>query len=175
MLDVQVGFLHNEFSGSVSASRLVTLLRFSPVSQRRGDPQSWLREHWLELAQEAERPWSGSAQASHLPVPQPWAARSFRQPALYTPRSPPSPGSNALRSSSVRSSTKFSSPPRHTSGEASALPRRGSSPVARLSEIPPNPHARISATSSRLSRTRLKHTSASAANLTGIPDGFEAE
>lgn len=88
MLEVQVGFLHNEFSGSVSVGRLVALLRLSPASQRRGDPQSWLREHWPEPAQEAERPWKGCAGAAHSPVPQPRAARSSGQPALHTPHSP---------------------------------------------------------------------------------------
>lgn len=102
-----------------------------------------------------------SARASHSPVSQPWAACSFRQSVLHTPRSLPLPGSNTLRSSCQFFYESFS-PPNHTSGNASALPRRRYAMGARLSEIPPNPHARIAATSSRLSPTRLIPTSASA-------------
>lgn len=85
------------------------------VSRGRGDPKASCGSTGHRLKNPRSR--GGLRPRSHSPVPQAWAARSFRRPALHTPQEAPSPArtpSQLLCLSSMKNRSKFQPfPPRY--------------------------------------------------------------
>lgn len=95
--------------------------RQARLSQGRGDPKASCGSTGHRLTNPSGR--GGVRPRSHSPVPQAWAARSFRRPALHTPQEPPTPArtpSQLLCRSSVKNRSKFQPSPQRYWGHHSS-------------------------------------------------------